>query len=83
MPELLTRDQARALTDRVLAFATADETRVNVRAGWSGNTRFAGGEIMGAFRERIAAQPGEKIKIRPDGNTVHLFDTESGKRISA
>ena len=45
--------------------------------------RFAGGEIMGAFRERIAAQPGEKIKIRPDGNTVHLFDTESGKRISA
>jgi len=45
--------------------------------------RFAGGEIMGAFRERITAQPGEKIKIRPDGNTVHLFDTETGKRIAA
>jgi multiple sugar transport system ATP-binding protein len=45
--------------------------------------RFAGGEIMGAFRERITAQPGEKIKIRPDSSTVHLFDTESGKRIAA
>ena len=48
MPELLTREQAKALTDRVLAFATADETRVNVSAGWSGNTRFAGGEITTA-----------------------------------
>jgi multiple sugar transport system ATP-binding protein len=45
--------------------------------------RFAGGEIMGAFRERITAQPGEKIKIRPEGSAVHLFDTESGKRIAA
>ena len=45
--------------------------------------RFAGGEIMGAFRERITAQPGEKIKIRPDGTAVHLFDTETGKRIAA
>ena len=45
--------------------------------------RFAGGEIMGAFRERITAQPGEKIKIRPDGSAVHLFDTETGKRIAA
>ena len=45
--------------------------------------RFAGGEIMGAFRERITAQPGEKIKIRPDSSTVHLFDTESGKRLVA
>jgi multiple sugar transport system ATP-binding protein len=45
--------------------------------------RYAGEEIMGAFRERITAQPGEKIKIRPDGASVHLFDTESGKRIAA
>jgi multiple sugar transport system ATP-binding protein len=44
---------------------------------------FAGEEIMGAFRERISARPGEKIKIRPDGEPVHLFDTESGKRIEA
>ena len=41
----LTRDQAKALTDRVLGMAKADETRVNLNTGWSGNTRFAGAEI--------------------------------------
>ena len=44
-PPLLTREQAKALADRVLSFAKADETRVNISSGWSGNTRFAGGEI--------------------------------------
>ena len=44
-PPLLTRDQAKALTDRVLAMAKADETRVTIISGWGGNTRFAGGEI--------------------------------------
>ncbi len=43
--EFLTRDQAKALADRVLAFAKADETRVNIASGWAGNTRFAGNEI--------------------------------------
>jgi predicted Zn-dependent protease len=42
---LLTREQAQALAQRVLSLATADETRVNIRAGWDGNTRFAGNEI--------------------------------------
>ena len=37
--------QAKALTDRVLAIAKADETRVNIRTAWSGNTRFAGNQI--------------------------------------
>lgn len=41
----LTREQARALTDRVLGLSKADETRVNIASGWSGNTRFAGAEI--------------------------------------
>lgn len=41
----LSRDAAKALCDRVLSFARADETRVNVRSGWSGNTRFAGGQV--------------------------------------
>ena len=43
--EYLTRDQAKALADRALAFAKADETRVNIQSGWTGNTRFAGNEI--------------------------------------
>ncbi len=41
----LTRDQAKALTDRVLGMAKADETRISLLTGWSGNTRFAGAEI--------------------------------------
>ena len=41
----LTRDQAKALTDRVLGMAKADETRVSLNTGWSGNTRFAGAQI--------------------------------------
>ncbi|MEO5805024.1 TOBE domain-containing protein, partial [Devosia sp.] len=45
--------------------------------------RFAGNEIMGAFRERITTQPGQTLRIRPEGNSVHLFDAESGRRIAA
>jgi predicted Zn-dependent protease len=43
---LLTRDQARTLADRVLAFAaTVDQMRVNISSERSGNTRFADGSI--------------------------------------
>ena len=42
---LLTRDQARALADRVLAMSKADQTRVNITSRWSGNTRFADASI--------------------------------------
>jgi len=45
---ILSRDQARALTARVLGFATAEQTRVTVGSGWSGNTRFAASEITTA-----------------------------------
>jgi multiple sugar transport system ATP-binding protein len=45
--------------------------------------KFAGQEIMGAFRERITTQPGEMLKIRPELSSVHLFDTQSGQRIVA
>src|SRR3954469_9123245 len=43
--EFLSEAQARELAHRVLSFAKADETRVNIVSGWSGNTRFAGNEI--------------------------------------
>ncbi|HZK78862.1 MAG TPA: DNA gyrase modulator, partial [Gemmatimonadaceae bacterium] len=42
---LLTADQARALAQRVLGMAKADETRVGISSDWSGNTRFAVGEV--------------------------------------
>jgi predicted Zn-dependent protease len=42
----MTRDEAKALADRVLALSkAADQTRVNITSGWSGNTRFADASI--------------------------------------
>jgi predicted Zn-dependent protease len=42
---VLSRDDARALTSRVLSFSSADQTRVTVTSERSGNTRFADGSI--------------------------------------
>ena len=43
---LLSREEARSLTDRVLAFAaTVDQARVNISSEWTGNTRFADASI--------------------------------------
>jgi predicted Zn-dependent protease len=43
---LLTRDQAKALADRVLALSrSVDSTRVNINSEWGGNTRFADASI--------------------------------------
>ncbi|HKG91923.1 MAG TPA: TldD/PmbA family protein [Gemmatimonadaceae bacterium] len=50
--KLLSRDEVKSLTDRALAASAAvgqpDDVRVNVQSGWTGNTRFAGGEITTA-----------------------------------
>ena len=50
MPDFtyLSREQAQALAKRVLGFSKADEARVNISSGWSGNTRFAANEITTA-----------------------------------
>lgn len=42
---LLSSEQAKALGDRILGMAKADKTRITIDSGWTGNTRFAGGEI--------------------------------------
>lgn len=44
----LTREQARALTQRVLAFSSSDEMRVSVSSGSTANTRFAVNQISTA-----------------------------------
>ena len=38
--------------------------------------------LVGVFRERIAARPGETIRVQPDLAAVHLFDAETGNRIN-
>ncbi len=42
---LLSREAAKALTDRVLMLSSAEQTRVTIVSTWSGNTRFADASI--------------------------------------
>jgi multiple sugar transport system ATP-binding protein len=44
---------------------------------------FAGSNIIAAFRERVAARPGETIRITTDPALVHVFDAETGQRLVA
>ena len=52
---------------------TGSETQVAMR--------FAGHEVVGVFRERITGLPGEKLRVKPDHDRIHLFDSKSGQRI--
>jgi multiple sugar transport system ATP-binding protein len=54
---------------------TGSETQVIAKAN--------GSQIVCAFRERIAARPGETIHIRPDPALAHVFSQETGKRLNA
>jgi multiple sugar transport system ATP-binding protein len=44
--------------------------------------RIAGTQVVGAFRERIAAEPGHTLHVTPDAAQVHLFDEASGARLN-
>jgi multiple sugar transport system ATP-binding protein len=37
--------------------------------------------IVGVFRDRISAQPGDILPLSPNLDSVHLFDAESGRRL--
>jgi multiple sugar transport system ATP-binding protein len=52
---------------------TGSETQVLMRVGEA--------SLIGAFRERIAARPGDTLPISPEPGLAHLFDGATGKRI--
>ena len=54
---------------------TGSETHVLGRLGAT--------DVVGVFRERIGAGPGEAIRISVDPAATHLFDAGSGARIAA
>ncbi len=54
---------------------TGAETQVIARVGSA--------QIVGAFRERVTARPGETITLSADPSLVHLFDAETGVRCNA
>jgi multiple sugar transport system ATP-binding protein len=41
-----------------------------------------GEEVIAVFRERHRFKPGDKIRLKPDPHLVHLFDAETGKRLT-
>ena len=54
---------------------TGSETQVHGRVGDVA--------VLGAFRERVAAQPGEPLTVTADPALVHLFDRDTGQRLVA
>jgi multiple sugar transport system ATP-binding protein len=42
---------------------------------------FGGTNVVGVFRERVNARPGQQIRFTPDPKFVHLFDVRSGQRL--
>src|SRR5215510_5493144 len=82
--DFLTREQAKALTDRVLSFSKSDEMRVNVQSGWNGNTRFAGNEITtsGGTTDTNVTVTATIGKRRASAQT-NVLDDESLKRTVA
>jgi multiple sugar transport system ATP-binding protein len=52
---------------------TGPETLVTLQAGST--------DIVALFKDRIAAKPGEQIRIKPHPAHVHLFDRTNGVRL--
>jgi multiple sugar transport system ATP-binding protein len=44
--------------------------------------KIAGQTVVGVFRERIGSAPGDMLAVSPDLAAIHLFDAESGMRLS-
>ena len=72
-PEHVAIDDSGAPAEVIVTEPTGSETQLVVR--------MAGQELTCAFRERIAAMPGDIIRLVFDGRQAHLFDKESGKRL--
>jgi multiple sugar transport system ATP-binding protein len=45
--------------------------------------KMGGADVIAVFRERHRFKPGEKIRLKPDLDLVHLFDGPTGKRLNA
>jgi multiple sugar transport system ATP-binding protein len=54
---------------------TGSETQLVAKIG--------GQEVLAVFRERHAFQPGDRVRLKPEPQLVHLFDQATGKRLSS
>jgi multiple sugar transport system ATP-binding protein len=72
-PEHLRIDSSGVPATVQLVEPTGSETQVTLKVG--------GQSMIGAFRERVSAKPGEILPVMPDPALVHLFDQQSGQRL--
>jgi predicted Zn-dependent protease len=78
---MMTRDAMQQLSTRILAMNTADEMRVNITSGASGNTRFAAGDITtsGDVEDTVISIT-STVGGRRASSTTNLMDDASLKR---
>jgi len=72
-PEHLTLGGSDVTAEVSVLEPTGSETQVFAKLGTQ--------KIVGVFRERIVAKPGQLLPIMPNLDAVHLFDAESGARL--
>ena len=78
---LMTRDAMQALAGRILSMSTADETRINIISGNTGNTRFAAGEITtSGDTDNTEISITSTVGGRRASSTTNLTDDASLKR---
>ena len=73
-PEHARLDAAGIPAQVVVVEPTGSETQVVLKIGAD--------ELIGVFRERVAARPGASLPISFDPADIHLFDTASGQRLA-
>jgi multiple sugar transport system ATP-binding protein len=74
-PEHFTLADEGAEAEIVVVEPTGSEIQVAAKLG--------GEAIVAVFRERHQFKPGDKVRLMPDPHRVHLFDSETGKRLNA
>jgi multiple sugar transport system ATP-binding protein len=73
-PEHFVLDPQGLAAEIITVEPTGSETQVAMR--------LAGHDVVGVFRERIMAKPGERLHVRLDPERLHVFDAQSGLRLS-
>jgi multiple sugar transport system ATP-binding protein len=61
-------------SDVIVIEPTGSETQISAR--------FAGQNVIAAFRDRLAVRPGDSVPLLPRADAVHLFDAQSGQRLN-
>lgn len=74
-PEHLEISDKGVATDVTVIEPMGSETQVFAKLGEQ--------KLVGVFRQRLALAPGSKLNLLPDVDQIHLFNAETGGRLSA